>query len=336
MKIRGKVVQLVLVLLSVTTTLFASVNPDWYTVEFYQDSYTESGNWDLRYYNDQVYLGQVQVRPSDLFYNTPGVVWNGNITLVITSPYPTFRYVKVADDTIFYPVTLDILRNGSVPQGGSLTNSPSSVALNLALNDTPTFHFIMDINVPGDNANWRRGYYFASFTFSIFADYGTADEQQIGGDLFTSTAYFFRQSSGGNSVHTSLLVDRYASASGIDVPTLQSTQGSLKVAAVNFFSDDSGDTSYSIRISPGENPTGSFAFHRNTGGSNSIPYRVFVPSRSSIGSQSIAFSVPVLTRSPSGLWQDAFELGITQVNQNGVSYITGEYTSLIQIELISN
>lgn len=340
MNVRGKAVQLVLVLvlLSGTTAPFASVNPDWYTVNFYQDPFTESGEWNLRDgYSTGVYFGQVQVLPSNLFYSTPGAVWNGDITLVITSPFPTYRFSRAADDTIYYPIELNILRNGSTPQTeGKLTEGPSEVQLNLSQYDHPTFHFIMDIEVPNDNANWRRGYYFTSFSFSLFVDYGKTTEQQIGSDLFVSTSYFFRQDSGGQTVHTNLLVDRYSTASDIDVPTLQRTQGSLKVAGINFFSDDSGDTSYKINISPGENPNGVFAFHRTNGSSPPIPYRVFVPLRYANASSDREFSIPVTTTTPSGVWQDTFELGITRVNENGVNYTTGEFTSLIQIELVSN
>ncbi len=178
----------------------------------------------------------------------------------------------------------------------------------------------------------------------MYIDYGSANEVLIEESLFNILVYFVEPSSsgepgggqGGGNIFTNLWIQRYPSADGVDIPSLQSSQGSLIVGSVNFTSNDKRNPSkYWIKLSPGEDPGGTFAFHKQgSTGSSPIPYKMYIPTRSALGSQTGTFSIPVENRSPAGYWQDYFELGITQMNYLGWSYTAGDYKSLIQIELI--
>jgi hypothetical protein len=339
-----------LFLCSISAVVFA-LDTSQILVDFQQDINTQNNNWDITYYNNNAYLGQVQVLPGQDFYDNHGFdsygnPWLGELTLVISSPLSTFQFTLVGDDTKTFPITIDVMKNGSIPHEMGLTESPAEIPIPLTWGSYPTYTFLIDITTHPGKPTPYRGTYYSVLRFELYYNYNDeANRKRVGDEIYTMTGHFINQGGGGQFVQTDLLVERYTSASNIDVPALQTTESQLKVGMVNFFSDDDGDSGYTILISPGENPFGKFAFFKTGNSAISIPYKVFVtPERSltdiqgtpTYGSQERAFSVVVSEKGISGFWQDSFELGIAQMNYEQVSYTTGDYTSLIQIELVRN
>ena len=309
-----------------------------FTVDFVQDMNSANGSYDIAWYNKNVSLGQVQILPNDYYYQHPSEWDSSPFTLVISSPLGSFKVVQIGNENNTFPITMYV-RQGNTNIVPGQTSEPMIVPIPgmSSVSPTPVYSFRMDIKPHPGRPTPLRGNYYAVLRFELFKDFGLDTQRQIGEKIYNIFTQFVEPGQGGNiGVFTDLVVDRYHTASNIDIPTLQSTNGSLKVGSVSFFSNDSSDSSgYSVIISPSVNPAGKFTFTRNGGTANAIPYKVFIPNRA-IGSQSYAFPVPITTKSISGVWQDSFELGITQMNYDSVSYATGEYTSTLRIELVSN
>lgn len=324
----------------------SAVEPEWYYVDFHQECWFADNKTDIRYNHTDRYIGQIQFGPDQYFYDNNGAGWNGNFSLVVSTPFDGFYLQNVEDSAKTFPAHLDINRNGNLQH--QVQTSFSTFNYPVAWNTgRPLFSFSITIFPRFDDEQGFKGTYFLPLTIALYVDYGTEDELLIEESLFNILVYFVESSSsggpgspgggqGGGNIFTNLWIQRYPSADGVDIPSLQLSQGSLAVGAVNFSSNDKRNPSkYLIKLSPGENPEGMFAFHKQGSTSSSpIPYKVYIPTRTSLGSQSTAFSVPVETRSPAGYWQDYFEVGITQMNHLGWTFTAGDYTSLIQIELI--
>jgi hypothetical protein len=308
-----------------------------YRVDFQQDINSTNNSYDIAYYKTNVSLGQVQILPNDYYYAHPTEWVGGPFTLVISSPMGNFDMFQMANQTNSFPTTVKVLKGG-VPVASGQTTSPYVLELpNQSLYYSPVYQFRLDIQSHPGRPNPLRGNYYSVIKFELYKDYGTENQQLLDEKIYNIyTHYVSTDSELGSSITTDLVVDRYATASDIDLPSLQNSGGSLKVGSVSFFSNDSSDTStYAISVSPVGDPLGPFTFIRSGGTTITIPYKVFIPSKPVLGSQRYAFTVPIETKSISGVWQDSFELGITQINYDSVQYATGEYTSNLQIELIS-
>ena len=340
--LRVAIIPLLLLVLAGSMTLSA-VEPEWYYVNFHQESWFADNKTDIRYNHTDRYIGQVQFGPDQYYYNLGGAGWNGNFSLVVTTPFDGFFLQHVQDSTKTFPAHLDINRSGTLVH--QVQTSHSEFNYPVAWGDgRPLLSFRITIFPRFDDEQGFKGTYFLPLNMSLYIDYGTANEVLIEESLFNILVYFVESSSsggpgggqGGGNIFTNLWIQRYAAADGVDIPALQTSQGSLVVGSVNFTSNDKRNPSkYWIKIGPGEDPAGIFAFHKQgSTGSSPIPYKIYIPTRTALGSQTGAFSIPVENRSPAGYWQDFFELGITQMNHLGWSYTAGDYKSLIQIELI--
>ena len=331
---KGKLLSLIIILtLLWMPVLFAEPG---YQVDFQQDINSMNDAYDIAYYNTNVSLGQVQILPNDYYYDHPTEWVGGPFTLVISSPLGDFNVFQISNQTNTFPVTVKVL---GVPTTTGQTTSPYVIALpDQSLYYSPVYQFRLDIAVHPGRPTPLRGNYYTVLKFELYKDYNDTDNRQLLGEKVYNiyTHYVSTDSELGSTITTDLVVERYATASDIDLPSLQNSGGSLKVGSVSFFSNDSSDTSsYSISISPVDDPFGPFTFTRSGGTTITIPYKVFIPSKPVLGSQRYAFTVPIETKSISGVWQDSFELGITQINYDAVQYATGEYSSNLKIELIS-
>lgn len=319
--------------------IFSAADPNWYTVDLDINPSLLDNTWSIDLNNDNVYLGTLSIEPSASFDDDPTAIWNGNFTLVITSIHETFRFVKVGDDTRWYPVTIHMIEVNSGPHAGGFTSSPATVSIPIGEQGLPEYEIRLDVESrEGKPVPWR-GTYFCALRFALYVDYGLATEVLISNDLFNMTSYFVEpQVTPGNEdpIQTELVVERYASANQVDVPQLIVSNSTLKVGSVTFFSNDDGDTDYRIIVGPGE-PNGTvFAFYKNGDSSQYIPYKVYVPTICSpTGSCPGLFEIPITTRSPAGYFQQSFELAIAHMNYLDRWYTAGDYTSLIRLELIS-
>lgn len=350
MKIRKMIVILLSLILLSTTQILSAVDPSWYEIDFYQVYDTQDNTINLEELDGTpVYLGYIKVLPGQHFIDNNGADWNGNITLVISSPISPFRLIKIGDDSYQMAIEMDVVADGVTTLAANLTDSPAVVPTPLAFNETPEFRFIIDIDSPQGKPNPWRGSYYSLLRLEVFVDYGTDNQVRLGDEVYAITSHFVQEvPTQGNTpiIMTDLLVEQYTAATAVDIPQLQITGGVLKVGAVNFFSDDSDDlSSYKIRISPNEENADNFAFYKTENPGLYIPYKLVVlPDRTmtndlggpTYGSQSQAFSVMVTQKGATGFWQDYFELGITQINYSNLNYTTGEYISEILIELIRN
>ena len=345
---------LLLILMSLLglTVVHADVQPSWYFVDFQQEDWFANNNTDLRYNHTNKYIGQVQFGPDNYFYNRNGAGWNGNFSIVITTPFDGFYLRHVEDSTKTFNAWVDLLLNGAFMERADTDETAFNYSVPWGAG-RPLFQFYITVQPRFDDPNYFQGTYFLPLNIAIYIDYELDTEVLLEESLFNILVYFVEPSSGsggngggggsGNEVFTNLWVDRYATAEGVDIPTLQTTGSSLVVGSVHFTSTDKkNNSSYSIDIYPGEDPLGDFAFHKVGTSGTIIPYKVFVTPERAIttlqgtpayGSQASAFTVPVTTRSAAGFWQDFFEVGITNMNYDNLSFTAGDYTSLIKIEL---
>jgi hypothetical protein len=330
-----------LVFIFATTSVSAAdpPDPDWFYVYFHQEDWFANNKTDLRYNYANRYIGQLQFGPDQYYYNLSGTGWPEDFTLVVSTPFDGFHLTNVDDETLTFSAYLDITKDGNLVR--RVQSAEEIIPYTVPWAQRPLFQFTITIFPRFDDQETYKGTYFLPLNMELYVNYGDDDEAKIGESLFNILVYFVEKSSstpgggGQGSVFTNLWIQRYSTADGVDIPTLQQSQGSLPVGSVNFSSNDKkNSSSYLIRISPGEDPNSIFAFHKQGNATTAIPYKVYVPGRSQLGSQDGSFDIPVTTRSPAGYWQDYFELGITQMNYLNWSYTVGNYTSLIQIELL--
>lgn len=337
-------VSLLLIILFAVTTLFAAI-PEWYVVDFGQYGWFADNQTDIQWNYIHRTIGQVQVRKANNWwsYQNQGAIWNGNFTLVISSPLNDFHLTNVDDSTKTFPGEVFVdLEDGTDEY--NFTSSPGRVDFTLPTPDDSILpRFYLTITPNFDNQTEYQGTYTSVIHMEVYVDYDDVDNRVlIGESYFNVLVYFITKSegsSGGGTIFTNLMISRYPQADGIDIPTLQTTQGSLTVAGVTFSSNDNkSNSSYEILVTPISPPgalnTDSFAFFKDGNPAIYIPYKVHAPTRTP--SYTGEFSVVPPAIGPAGYWTDFFELGITEINYSDRSYTVGDYTSLIQIQLIKN
>ena len=348
MKIRSIAITILLLLVCGIVNLSAAVNPSWYNPAFNQNPPYGRNLVDIRYENQGVELGQVQILINQYYYNNPNE-WNGNYTLVISSPLPEVRLTHIEDDSKFFTGDLVIKKGSTILETfRELIPPDNTVDYTAASREQPLFKYFLTLDpftIIDDEA--YEGTYAFPFTVAIWVDYGddgTSDDSVlIGSKDYTLLMKYITASGDGsshNSVFTNLAVYPYAATKNIDIPQLETTNGRLTVGAIHFMSDDQRpNREYSIRISPGEdpeNPQAIFAFHKSN--SNSIiPYKVRPKLPEFVTAEYQQFFVDVESRGLAGVWEKFFELEISDINYPPENqYAVGAYTSLIQIQLIRN
>lgn len=342
MKIRKFVIMLIISTLLIPAVFAGDPIPEWYTVDFSQYTWFANNQTDIQWnYIDRI-IGQVEVRSANNWweYKNAGEVWNGNFTLVISSPINDFHLTNVDDNTKIFPafITAEMDKKTEVIANTSPTIIPFTLPRD---KDSIIPKFYITISPNFDNPLEYQGTYISVIHMEVYVDYGLPTQVLIDDSYFNVLVYFITQSAGsggGGDVFTNLMISRYPGADGVDIPTLQNSQGSLTVAGITFSSNDNNDAnSYEILISPGEDPiAGEFAFFKDTNPAVYIPYKVHVPTRTV--SYTGPFSVAPPDKGPADFWTDFFELAITEMNYPNPpkSYTAGDYTSLIQIQLIKN
>lgn len=341
MKIR-RILSTILFSIFVTSSIIGAI-PEWYIVEFTQNNWFYGNQTDIQW-QDSVFrdIGQVQIRRADNWweYAALGFEWNRNTTLVISSPLSDFRLVNIDDTTKTFPATIQV--EISKKESALATISPTVVPIPIPFNKTSILpHFSLSIDVQPYPEYY--GTYTSAINFKIYVDYGLSTQVEIGSAIFNVLVYYVQQSPGSGDpedpIFTNLMVQKYPEADTIDIPQLENTQGMTTVAFAVFSSnDDDESNSYTIRISPGETFTTEdvFAFYKNTNNSVYVPYKLVVPTRTSSQTGTFTITPPAIVSQ--GYWSDYFDLAITEMNYPNppLPYTTGDYTSLIKIELIRN
>jgi hypothetical protein len=316
----------------------AAVQSNWYSVEFFQEQDTADYSWDITEENIDVPIGHFTVEASDLYADPQ---WEGNLQFKIISLIGTFDFLQMVNDNnepYMVPFTIRV-RKGQTIVTEYVDLAPGShyvdIPLTLLEGETADFSISFDATPHPGRPVPRRGTYYTALRFELYVDEMGEDWVHIGQDAFNLTSYYIEPQPGqGNTptILTDLLVDRYSSADQIDIPTLQMTQGSLVIGNVSFFSNDDSNATYRIRISPDTKTYPYFAFYKVSNPNVIVPYKVVIPSENTIGSHSGEFDVLVTNMDP--YWQKSFELAITQMNYDDLSFSVGEYTSVISIELL--
>lgn len=342
---RQRSILFVICMITIFSLGAATVDPAWYDIDFSQEEWLASNTHNLSWGGSDMYVGRVDMQRTKNYDKTTtwkawvaaGGTWNQNVTMLITSSHEQTRLVNVNDPTKYFPCYI------TFPFSSANTGASGTYVIDNSPYVLPTPYIWygggnFTLTVPpmtGDPTGYE-GTYTTFFRFRVYADYGTPDQVLLQEELMNILVYFISPTSPppGQTVFTNILVQRYASADGIDVATLQQNQSSLNVGAVTFSSNDSrNNISYAIRMSPAENPlTGNFAFYKEDGIGNAIPYKVHAPSRTL--PSATAFTLPAPAKGPADYWQDYFELAISNMNYTNVLYTAGSYQSGIKIELI--
>jgi hypothetical protein len=179
------------------------------------------------------------------------------------------------------------------------------------------------------------GNYSLPFRVTAYIDYDTTDEVEVGSyDYVIRVKYTDRVPS---EVTTSITIQKFPAADTIDIPSLQSSNGSVTVASVDVTINEWGNNDYSIKISPAQSMGNLFETFRfkKINGTVEIPYKVRATHPDSILAEATAFEIGVRNYT-SGVHSDSFDLIISDMNYDDVTYTVGDYTSEIQVDIIRN
>jgi hypothetical protein len=111
----------------------------------------------------------------------------------------------------------------------------------------------------------------------------------------------------------------------------------VTVASVDVTINEWGNNDYSIKISPAQSMGNLFETFRfkKINGTVEIPYKVRATHPDSILAEATAFEIGVRNYT-SGVHSDSFDLIISDMNYDDVTYTVGDYTSEIQVDIIRN
>lgn len=340
-----KRIMVLLIVIFITNVLPVSavtVDPAWYDIDFSQESWLASNTHNLTWGGSNMYVGHVDMGRAKKYDKTASWAawtddWHSNVTMVVTSSDAQVRLVNVNDPTKYFLAQLIFPLNSDDAVNHTYTIDSSPYTIQTPFNWYAGGNFNLSIlPMTGDPAGYE-GTYTTFFRFRVYADYGTTDEILLKEEVMNILVYFISPTAPppGQTYFTNLLIQRYATADGIDVIAMQQNQTSLTVGAATFSSNDArNNMSYAIRISPAENPlTGVFAFHKTSGTGNAIPYKVHIPARTLPATS--AFLIPAPAKGPADYWQDFIEIAISNMNYSNVVFTGGTYQSGLKIELIS-
>ncbi len=321
--------------------LEAVIRTNWYDITISQEEWLASNTHNLSWGGANLYIGNIGLLRKA---NSNVTNYEPNLVIRYITPNNTVQLTNVGDPTKVFPCYLTQQLNGNTSGTYYVNSSPFSINAvanwysggNLYLNIPP---------MTGSDAGYE-GTYTASFRIQVFAlDYEPGQPVQyvlLKEEVLNIIVYYKYKTAlpPGETVVTNLMLDRYASADGIDVAVLQATQGSLLVGAVTLITNDKDMShTYTINIVPTDAagfalPGGTFAFHQASGIYNPIPYKVFANGRTT--PSATAFSVNPPGKGPADFWQDWLEIGISALNFSNVPLVAGNYSSTIRIELTTN
>ena len=329
----------VAILLTASLSVFAQVDPSWYTTQFNQNSSTMNNTKNFQWELNSIYLGYLQIKRNDDLTNQYTWselqnLWDSahqELTWVFTAneSSPTLRNVE--DPSLYFDVKYTITVGGS----NSMNTSPKQIETNLGISSINDGQIRMSITPRNKYRYGWEGTYETTLNVQIFAEYGTENQVLIDEYMFFIQMYYIEQGEVPEPVVTDLQVVPYSSAENIDVEGLHNSGGTLVVGSVTFTSnDDDLSSDYSLKISPKIDPDfGDFEFTHETN-SSILKYKVYVPGRTLPSAGSFSVDVPGL--GTSGYWQDFIEIAVSDLNYTSNYLFPGEYTSDIIIELVSD
>jgi hypothetical protein len=310
------------------------VDPAWYKFTFSTDLWLSDGTKNLRDppYSG-MYLGHYDVERAIGYENTTSwqnsdKIWGpeeNNLTFVLTTTDSRARLEHLWEANRFINMSYELNVGGS----SQVLTQTNSVIEHVPLGYYLGSNVHISVTNPTNQHGLYKGHYTSYLTLQIYAEYGTSNEILLTEYTFDVYVYYMEESV---PVITNLTVDRYSSAENIDVTSLQQNGGYLNVGSVEFTSNHTkSNGNYVLIISPKNNPfSGDFVFEHVTFPS-SFTYRVFVPGRTTPSYKQ--FRVPVTEPIGNATWSDFLEIAITGINAQNISYLVGEYTSTIVIEL---
>jgi len=331
---------IVLIILFISIQVFASVDPTYYYTRFDQNETTTNNTKNFQWELNNIYLGYVQAkRLDDLAYQYSWSeltnLWNSdyqNLTWIFTAneSSPTLRNTE--DPSLYFNVKYTMTLGGN----NSMNSSPKRIDTSLPVYGNNDGTIRMKITPSNKYRYGWEGTYETTLNVQLYANYDDENERVLIDEyMYFIQMYYIEQGEVSEPIVTDLQITPYSSAENIDVEALEQSGGSLVVGSVTFTSnDDNTSSSYSLQISPKDDPTfGDFEFTHETN-SSILKYEVHVPGRSQPATGSFSIDVPGI--GTSGYWQDFIELAISNLNYTGNNYFPGEYTSDILIELTSN
>lgn len=326
---------LVLLLTLGSQQLFAVADPNWYETTFFVSTSMEDYSQDIKDYNTDMYVGYVAIAPVSAWSNP----WDEDLTLVISTPSGStinpLRIYKENDPTVSFPASIKV--ETSKKKDDVVGNQlPFTVPYILPESYTQfTLRLTIDTQIFMEEMAYS-GNYSLPFRVTAYIDYDTTDEVEIGSfDYVVRVKYTDRVPT---YVTTQININAFPAASSIDIPALQTSGASVPVGSVEvIINDPSEQNDYFVRIGPVEamgNPLAQFLF-KKVNGTVEIPYKVRATHPDSILPEPTFFDLEVRNFS-GGVHSDTFDLEISDMNYDDVTYTVGDYTSEIQVDIIRN
>ncbi|WP_422479613.1 hypothetical protein [Pleomorphochaeta sp. DL1XJH-081] len=335
MKVKKLALFLILLFTLNSMQLFAAADPNWYETTFFVSTSMEDYSQDIKDYNTDMYVGYVAIAPVSAWTNP----WDGDLTLVISSPSGNpinpLRIYKENDPTVSFPASIKVEAPKKKDDVVG-TQLPFTFPYTLPENYTQfTLRLTVDTQIFMEEMAYS-GNYSLPFRVTAYIDYDTTDEVEIGSfDYVVRVKYTDRVPT---YVTTQININAFPAASSIDIPALQTSGASVPVGSVEvIINDPSEQNDYFVRIGPVEamgNPLAQFLF-KKVNGTVEIPYKVRATHPDSILPEPTFFDLEVRNFS-GGVHSDTFDLEISDMNYDDVTYTVGDYTSEIQVDIIRN
>jgi hypothetical protein len=310
------------------TILFSSLfilfaDPSSYNIDLINSHYTSASIINIEEGGYSWEGGQLIIQ------KTPS---SENITMVVTSMSNEMKLTNVANPNYYFPVNLSIdFRGGELY---TVDFSPSVIAIEIPDNAT----VIGDINLVylskegGSDPRWK-GTYEAAFKFQFFAnDIELKNFEKV----IRILAYYKERSDvlAQEVKFTNLVLSKNEAVDDLDVIEMHQTNASVTLGGLSFASNDgTSTTSYKIKILPGDESQGVFAFQK-VGGESIVPYKLHIPSRTTPSSKGFFIDIPNIDSA--GIWQDYIDLGVSNINYTNSNLTVGNYVSDIKIDLEVN
>ena len=326
-----------LFLLLCSVGLSSASNPNWFTLIFQQ--------WD-NYWNNTINLndeyngytgsyrtfGQLQARPK-VWTTPPFPEWE-LLTIEVSIPGGQMRLYKVGDSNRWFDYTLklkEIRTAAPLERYHYPTLFPYEFTVQCGLVASTTTEFSINIQSQHGGGNARFGTYTTQIVFDVY----DKEHTLLARKSYDFILYNKFRGSGNSNYYSVLFIERYNTASAIDIEYLQQHSSvTLPVGAVTFVSNEPSGT-YHLNFSPYPNPSDPFTFINDGAASSTIPYKIVNPLNASV-SHTHQFDVTLpYAPDPAG-WRDRLEIAIRNANYTNITPRAGAYRSVIQIELRNN
>ncbi|PKL13874.1 MAG: hypothetical protein CVV52_04135 [Spirochaetae bacterium HGW-Spirochaetae-8] len=323
--------------LVIQSGLSAVSNPDWFTLIFQQWDNFWNNTINLNdenngYTNRYITFGQLQSRPK-VWTTPPFPDWE-LLTIEVLIPGDQMRLYKVGDSTKWFNYTLMLKEIRTVAPLERIhypTIFSYVFPVQCGLVASTTTEFSINIQPMHGGGNGRFGTYTTQIVFNVY----DKEHALLAKKCYDFILYNKFRGDGNSDFYSVLLIERYPTASDIDIEYLQQhSSEKLDVGAVTFVSNETCGMYY-LNFSPSPDSSNPFCFVNEATPSCTIPYKVVDPLDSSI-SRSHQFDL-ALPYTPDGTgWRDRLEIAIRNANYTNIIPRAGCYRSVIKIELRNN